>query len=62
MKWFLMAVAGLHAAFTLCELFPWSYPVLLRIVSKKLPEVQGNEVDGASAAARGDHCPQRWHL
>jgi uncharacterized membrane protein len=39
MKWFLIAVAALHAVFTLCELFPWSCPVLLRIVSKKLPEV-----------------------
>ena len=41
MKWYLLAVAALHLAFMLCELFPWSYPVLLRIASKKLPEVRG---------------------
>jgi uncharacterized membrane protein len=38
MKWFLIAVAALHAGFMLCELFPWKFPVLLGIVSKKLPE------------------------
>jgi putative membrane protein len=40
MKSFLMVVAALHAGFMLCELFPWSSPLLLRIVSKNLPEVQ----------------------
>jgi uncharacterized membrane protein len=38
MFWFLIGAAALHACFMLCELFPWSKPVLLRIVSKKLPE------------------------
>jgi hypothetical protein len=43
-KWFLRAVATLHTVFTLCELFPWRYPILLRIVSKKLPEIhKGNK-------------------
>jgi uncharacterized membrane protein len=37
MLWFLVGVAALHAVFMGCELFPWSNPVLLRIVSKKLP-------------------------
>jgi uncharacterized membrane protein len=41
MKWFLIGVAALHAVFTLCELFPWSFPFLLRILSKKLPTGQG---------------------
>jgi uncharacterized membrane protein len=38
MRWFLIGVAALHFVFMLCELFPWSFPVLLRIVSKKLPQ------------------------
>jgi uncharacterized membrane protein len=38
MFWFLIAAAALHAAFMLCELFPWPNPVLLRIVTKSLPE------------------------
>jgi putative membrane protein len=36
--WFLIGAGVLHALFTLCELFPWSLPVLLRIVTKRLPE------------------------
>lgn len=40
MKWFLIGVAALHAVFMLAELFPWSFPVLLRLVSKKLPDGQ----------------------
>ena len=38
MNWFLSGVAALHAVFMVCELFPWPSPVLLRIVSKKLPK------------------------
>ena len=37
MSWFLIGVAGLHLLFMTAELFPWSLPVLLRVVSKKLP-------------------------
>jgi hypothetical protein len=37
MRWFLLGAAGLHVAFMMFELFPWSLSVLLRIVSKKLP-------------------------
>ena len=37
MKGFLIGVAILHALFMVCELFPWSSPYLLQIVSKKLP-------------------------
>jgi uncharacterized membrane protein len=37
MRWFLIGAAGLHVAFMMFEFFPWSLPVLLRIVSKKLP-------------------------
>jgi uncharacterized membrane protein len=39
MKWYLLAVAGLHALFMVCELFPWRFPILLGIVSRKLPAV-----------------------
>ncbi len=36
-SWFLLGAAVLHAAFMLCELFPWSCPVLLkRVIEKKL--------------------------
>ena len=38
MRPFLFIAAGLHAAFMICELFP-SVPVLLGIVSKKLPKL-----------------------
>jgi uncharacterized membrane protein len=38
MKWFLIAAAILHFAFMMFELFPWPVPLLLQIVSKKLPE------------------------
>lgn len=37
MKWFLIGVAALHVAFMILEMFPWGSPVLLGIVSKKLP-------------------------
>ena len=37
MKWYLLAVALLHAAFMLLELFPWESPILLGLLSKKLP-------------------------
>jgi len=40
LKWFPFVVAALHAVFALCELFPWPCPVLLRIVSKRLPDIQ----------------------
>jgi uncharacterized membrane protein len=35
--WFLMGAAVLHLLFMAAELFPWSLPVLLGVVSKKLP-------------------------
>ena len=38
MKWFLLGVALLHAAFMVLELFPWRSPFLLDLVSKKLPD------------------------
>src|SRR5882672_7038706 len=38
MKWFLIGAAILHLGFMMFELFPWPVPVLLQIVSKKLPE------------------------
>jgi len=37
-KWFLLGVALLHAAFMALELFPWRTPFLLALVSKKLPD------------------------
>jgi hypothetical protein len=36
-KWFLLGVALLHAAFMALELFPWESPFLLGVVSKNLP-------------------------
>jgi uncharacterized membrane protein len=40
MFWFLIGAATLHVLFMLAELFPWPLPVLLRLVSKKLPQQQ----------------------
>lgn len=37
MKWFLLGVALLHAAFMLLEPFPWESPFLPGLVSKNLP-------------------------
>jgi len=37
-KWFLLGVALLHAAFMVLELFPWESPFLLGLVSRKLPD------------------------
>lgn len=41
--WFLLGAAVLHALFMICELFPRRLPILLRIVSKKLPELPAPE-------------------
>jgi uncharacterized membrane protein len=38
MKWFLIGAAGLHLLFMVAELFPWSFPSLLRAASRKLPD------------------------
>jgi hypothetical protein len=44
MKPFLFVVAALHAGFTVCELFPWPLPVLLKVASTKLPDLSdGNK-------------------
>jgi uncharacterized membrane protein len=40
MKWFLFLVAVVHAGFAVCELFPWGFPLLLKIASKKLPNLE----------------------
>lgn len=48
---FLIVVAAVHALFMICELFPWSSPLLLGIVSKKLPDLP--------AGARGTESP-KW--
>jgi uncharacterized membrane protein len=37
MRTFLIGAAALHAFFMMAELFPWRMPILLRIVSRKLP-------------------------
>jgi hypothetical protein len=52
MKWLLIGIAALHAVFMLCELFPWPAPVLLRIVSKKLPA--GEQWTEAQGTLGGD--------
>ena len=38
MRNFLIGAAALHALFMAAELFPWSMPILLRTVSRKLPQ------------------------
>ncbi len=40
LKRFLIVVALLHAGFMVCELFPWSSPVLLEVAGRRLPDVQ----------------------
>jgi hypothetical protein len=42
MRWFLLGAATLHALFMVCELVPWRFPVLLRVVSRKLPPVDAH--------------------
>jgi uncharacterized membrane protein len=37
--WLLIGAAALHAIFALCELFPWAFPFVLRLASKKLPAI-----------------------
>ena len=37
MRAFLFVAALLHVAFMVCELFPWPLPILLRLLSAKLP-------------------------
>jgi putative membrane protein len=41
MRWFLLAVAALHALFMIFELFPWELPVLLRLLSENKKLLKG---------------------
>ena len=45
MRWFLIAAAALHAFFMVAELFPWSFPFLLKQASRKLPPVDAKFPD-----------------
>src|SRR5829696_867440 len=36
---FLLVVAVVHAGFMILEMFPWPFPILLKIVSKGLPDL-----------------------
>src|SRR5438270_7495151 len=45
MRWFLIAAAALHAFFMVAELFPWSFPFLLKQASRKLPPVDAKLPD-----------------
>lgn len=45
MRGFLIVVAAVHVLFAVCELFPWSSPLLLGVVSKKLPDLPGDVRD-----------------
>ena len=38
-QWYLILAAGLHVFFMIAELFPWRLPLLLGLVSKKLPNL-----------------------
>lgn len=51
MNWFLIIAAVLHAGFMLCELFPWSNPVLLQFEVKKLPPETSFTLDQQSMVA-----------
>lgn len=39
MRYYIIVVALLHAAFMVCEMFPWPNPILLETVSKDLPDL-----------------------
>lgn len=39
MFWFLLMTGLLHVLFFLCELFPWNNPLLLKLLTKRLPTV-----------------------
>lgn len=43
MQWYIIGVGLVHAAFAVCEMFPWANPLLLRIVSKHLPPMVASE-------------------
>jgi len=45
-KWYIIyiiVVALLHAAFAFCEMYPWSNPILLTLVTKRLPVESGDD-------------------
>ena len=44
MKWFVLLVALLHAAFMAGELFPWPLPALLKKLSEKLPKGTDHDI------------------
>jgi uncharacterized membrane protein len=50
-SWILIGAGALHAVFMVCELFPWSLPVLLRLASKKLPEKEAFTPDQQALVA-----------
>ena len=43
MRGFIVLVGLLHAAFMVCEMYPWSNPILLRTVTKTLPAMPGEQ-------------------
>ena len=60
MTWFLLVVAAVHAAFMLCELLPWSFLVVLRVASRKLPEAHhGKQWADLQQPLVVASCPQR---
>ncbi len=44
MEWYIIGVALLHTAFAFCEMYPWSNPILLSVVTKRLPDAVGDDV------------------
>ena len=44
MEWYIIVVALLHAAFAFCEMYPWSNPKLLSVVTKHLPDEARDDV------------------
>lgn len=52
MQIYMIIVSVVHFAFAIFEMFPWPNPVLLRILSKALPELDDADTVTPSAVSR----------
>jgi len=50
MRWYIIVVGLLHAAFMVCEMYPWTNPILLTKVAKDLPTIASDNTQEDSAA------------
>lgn len=48
MKWYIVLVGLLHAAFMVCEMYPWNNPILLGVVAAELPGAANKTADSGS--------------